>query len=286
MTRAKPILLIVLLACTKPEPPPPPTELKPAPPVVQLPVRTDRARYVMGEGPFGPETKIVTTFTAPKDKPLYLMNCNGQFSIGLQRLEGERWVYAWSVEMNACLSEPIVIPAGGTRAGSMTVASGVDALVSSRRTERKVGAGTYRAAWHGLYTSFDVKARPWGEELPLEQRVSAPFTIEEAPPPDPSRTSPAERPAEIASIEPAHAASVAARAPIRIRFAPGVQLNGEPHLYIDGEWIESAKGMDDHGLEYVPRRKWPPGRHDVRVIYQTNDRNTRWYAWHFIAAGD
>ena len=42
-----------------------------------------------------------------------------------------------------------------------------------------IESGTYRVVWTGVLTAFDPKARGgWGPELPLEQRVSGPITIE------------------------------------------------------------------------------------------------------------
>lgn len=57
--------------------------------------------------------------------------------------------------MNACLSPPIVVPVGG-----------------------KLESGTYRVVWTGVLTAFDSNVRGFGPELPLEQRVSAPITIQ------------------------------------------------------------------------------------------------------------
>ena len=279
----------MLIACKEPaKPTPPPPAPKAQAPLPDAPVRTDRTRYVLAEGPFGPETTIVTTFRAPADRRVYLVNCNGAFALGLQRLDGDRWVDAWGAEMNACLSAPIVIPAGRQHSGTMTVASGADAVVSGRRTERRIVSGTYRAVWYGVLTSFDFKRRPFGDELPLEQRSSAPFVIEAAAPPDPSRTSPAVRPAEILSIEPAHTARVAAFAPLRIRFAAtrsAVRVPDTGQVYVDGEWLEHVRSVRADGevtLEYTPPHGWSAGRHDVRVVYQDGEQKTRWYAWFFI----
>lgn len=246
---------------------------------IEAPVTTDRARYALGEGPFGPETTIVTTFRAPAGRAVYLENCNDAVNVGLQRLSGTTWSHAWAVERNACLSPPIVVPAGGERTETIVVASGADAVVSSRRTETKIDAGTYRVVWIGVYKSFDMNARPFGEELPLEQRVSAPFTIAAAPPPDPTRPSPANRPPEILFVEPAHGAAVSGRAAIRIRFAKPVT----PQLYVDGEWVEEASTATTDTVQYVPATRWSVARHEVRVIYQDEQRRTRWYAWSFTA---
>lgn len=43
---------------------------------------------------------------------------------------------------------------------------------------RMLESGTYRVVWTGVLTSFDVNSRGFGPELPIEQRVSAPITIE------------------------------------------------------------------------------------------------------------
>lgn len=122
------------------------------------PVTTDRKSYTLRPGPYGPETTIVTTFKAPEGKPVSVANCNGAMSLGLQRTEGERWVDAWIAEINGCASPPIVIPPGGQHTATMTP-------VSRAEIGMKLAPGTFRAAWHGI-------------DLPLEDRVSVPFTIE------------------------------------------------------------------------------------------------------------
>ena len=124
------------------------------------PVTTDRRSYTLRPGPCGPQTTIVTTFHAPEERSVSVANCNGAMSLGLQRPERDRWVDAWIAEINGCASPPIVIPAGGQHVATMTP-------ISRTETGMIIMPGTYRAVWHGI-------------ELPLEERVSAPFTIEAA----------------------------------------------------------------------------------------------------------
>ncbi len=160
------LLAIVLFACVKPAEQ---QQSAPPPAVETAPVTTDRARYELRPGPYGPQTTIVTTFTAPADKPVYLLNCNGALSVGMQRREGNTWARGWIAEINACHSQPILVPAGKTHTATMTP---VD------RSHMPVPPGTYRAIWYGVLTSYDSDEHRAGDELPLEQRVSAPFTIE------------------------------------------------------------------------------------------------------------
>jgi hypothetical protein len=254
---------------------------RPAAPVERKPVETDRPRDVLQEGPFGPETTIVSTYTAPAEHDVYLLNCNGGFSVGLQRQAGDQWEHVWAPGMNACMSPPIVIRAGESHQTTIVVDSGADAAVSSRQSDTKIGTGTYRVIWHGLLGSFDPNASPPGTDLPVEQRVSAPIFIEAAPPFDPSRTSPATAPAEVQSIEPAHGALVSADARVRVQLA---SVFGEPHLYVDRDPVEYTRRGG--ALEFAPRKRWTPGRHSVRVVYQNEQRKTLWYAWSFTVGAE
>jgi hypothetical protein len=156
-------------AASQPAPP------SPAPP--DAPIRTDRASYALTAGPQGLEATIVATLRAPADRPIYLLNCNGATGANLQRQTSEGWVYAWVIAMNACLSPPIVVPPGGERTTRIYVHENSGAVLDPADS-RMIVSGTYRVVWTGVLTSFDPNAKGFGEELPLEQRVSAPFHID------------------------------------------------------------------------------------------------------------
>jgi hypothetical protein len=186
MTRIGLVCVLGLLACTRAgDAPsvatdrvetPAPLETSPAP------IRTDRSTYVLESGPRGPEETIVATLRAPADRTIYIVNCNGASSVTLQRRIGEEWVYAWVVAMNACLSPPIVVPPGGEHTASIYLHEHSGGVMYPERA-RMIESGTYRVLWTGVLTSFDADAPGFGPELPIEQRVSAPITIEVPPEP-------------------------------------------------------------------------------------------------------
>jgi hypothetical protein len=124
---------------------------------------------VWGEGRFRARVR------APRD--VFLLHCNGAISWGLQRLVAGRWVDAWGAETNGCLSAPIELRAGQVRADTLTLVSRDDVPRGQGTVQAKIEPGTYRVAWYGVLTAFDPDARPFGPELPLEQRVSGPITI-------------------------------------------------------------------------------------------------------------
>jgi hypothetical protein len=185
MLRIALILIPLLAACTRS------SESRTAPSVTEAsataettsaeppaPIRTDRSAYVLTNGSQGLEATIVATLRAPTDQTLYILNCNGQSGVTLQRRNGETWEYAWVIAMNACMSAPIVVPPGGEHTGQIYLHERAGAVVEPKGA-RMLESGTYRVVWTGVLTAFDPKAPGFGgPELPLEQRVSAPFTLE------------------------------------------------------------------------------------------------------------
>ena len=180
------LLTLLLAACSKRveaprvEAPPPATPSESTPALPPAPIRTDRSSYVLTNGPRGPEATIVATLRAPAGQTLYIVNCNGASGLTLQRQTGNSWESAWLITMNACLSPPIVVPPSGEHTASLFLHEHAGAVVYPQRA-RMIESGTYRVAWTGVLTAFDPNARGFGPELPLEQRVSAPITIEVPP---------------------------------------------------------------------------------------------------------
>lgn len=136
-------------------------------------IETDRSEYALVEGAYGPQVRIVASFTAPEDSAVFIVNCNGAITTGLQRRDGSEWRNAWIAETNGCMSAPIVVDPGATHTETM-------AVVSRDPGSGLIQRGTYRVAWHNMYTSFDPESLSAGVELPLAQRISAPIFIEVA----------------------------------------------------------------------------------------------------------
>jgi hypothetical protein len=179
MSRFALILLLLPAACGRSGEVPHATTAPPPDRTAEAtaPVRTDRSSYRLTPGPSGPEATIVTTFQGPADRSVYLENCNGAIGVTLQRKVGQEWVYAWMVAMNACLSEPIEVPPGGEHSTSLYLHENAGG-VSYPPGARMIESGTYRMVWSGVITSYDLSRAQFGPELPLEERVSEPFTIE------------------------------------------------------------------------------------------------------------
>lgn len=105
--------------------------------------------------------------TAPEDRALFLENCNGALSWGLEHELSGRWVPAWGAEINWCHSAPIEIAAGKRLDLRETVAV---------RPGESLPPGLFRLAVYGLYFTHDSRDHAGNVEVPHAFRLSAPFT--------------------------------------------------------------------------------------------------------------
>ena len=105
---------------------------------------------------------------APPGHPLYLENCNGAFSWGLEHQVEGVWKPAWIVATNACHSAPIVVRPGETREFTEAVSLGAG---------ESLPADTYRVAVYGLYSTHHDEDHSASTEVPHELRLSEPFQL-------------------------------------------------------------------------------------------------------------
>ena len=140
-------------------------------------LRTDRTEYRLQDTGIGLEGRIPFTFTNRTGGAVYVVNCNGNTPPALQKRIDGRWVHAWSPVVSLCLSPPIVIGAGATYADTLWVSAGHPGNNFYPKFEVLAVAGTYRLIWPNVLKSYDDSRSPFGESLPLQERVSNPFEI-------------------------------------------------------------------------------------------------------------
>ena len=76
-------------------------------------IQTEETTYTLVPEGNGLATEIAYTFENRTGGDVYLVNCNGQFGLSLERLENGTWAPMWSPVLQECLSPPIVIEKGG-----------------------------------------------------------------------------------------------------------------------------------------------------------------------------
>ena len=140
-------------------------------------MRTDATAYQLRSHPAGVATRIVYSYTNSSGAPIYLVNCNGDVSPSIQRERDGKWENAWGPGTNACLSPPVVISSGETYRDTFDMIVSRDDGAFHGEITSADNRRRYRLIWHQALSSFDVNARPFGPDLPIEQRTSNPFTL-------------------------------------------------------------------------------------------------------------
>jgi len=141
------------------------------------PIQTDAAAYQLEAGSTGYAATIGFVFTNPRQAPVYVVNCGGSAPPGLEKFVDGAWIRAWSAIVPLCLSAPIVIAAGQEYHGHLQLFAGYPANNVYPKFDTPQIPGEYRLVWYGVLTSYDDRVYPFGEPVPLEQRVSDPFTL-------------------------------------------------------------------------------------------------------------
>ena len=105
-------------------------------------------------------------FTNRTGSNVYLPNCLGDINIRLETREDGGWVYLWSPIVRLCLSPPIVIEPDEVYETTLEV-SGLSRMPSA----------PVRIVWNTGLSSYDPDARPIGEPIPFEERISNSFRL-------------------------------------------------------------------------------------------------------------
>lgn len=141
------------------------------------PIGTSASSYTLTSSGRMWSAEIPFRFTNQSNRPISLLNCHGWSGAMLEKWEGGEWVAGWSPVLLACLSRPIVIRAGGTRADVLRIVAGQPGSNAYPQFMVPEVAGTYRLVIGGAFWNYDHGGPPWGEPPPLELRVSDPFEI-------------------------------------------------------------------------------------------------------------
>lgn len=141
-------------------------------------IQTDAQEYELElTGEEWLSAEIPYTFENRTGGTVYIPNCQGGFSLRLDRLEGFDWEPAWAPTLLACLSSPIVIEPGESFSQNLNVTGGLLGTNTGPRWDREDPSGIYRIVWVAALSSYDQDRSPFGPQIPLEYRVSNPFVL-------------------------------------------------------------------------------------------------------------
>lgn len=141
------------------------------------PVVTDASRYDLQSVSNGWRGSIRYVFTNTTGRTVSLLNCNGQYALRLEQRQGTEWVSAWSPPVQECLSPPIHIAPGASLQGEIEVFAGRPGSNIYPQFAVPQIDGIYRLVIESAFFDYDHSGPPWGDVLPIGQRISSPFEI-------------------------------------------------------------------------------------------------------------
>ena len=123
-------------------------------------------------------TQIPYSFTNRTGSRVFLVNCLGEFAVSLQMQQAGEWVRAWSPILLLCWSAPIVIEPGEVYRTTLDVFASLPGGSWQPYLPPPDASTAYRIVWGTGLSSYDPDQYPFGELIPLAERVSNSFTLE------------------------------------------------------------------------------------------------------------
>jgi hypothetical protein len=173
-TTALPALVLVIAGCSQD-----PMNLGPNPALSPegAPVVMSAGTYTLKRTPSGWKGELPFTFSNGTGRTVSLVNCNRAYSLWLEKQVADDWVLAWQPVFPMCLSPAIRIAPDGAREDVARISAGHRGSNVYPQFEVTEIDGTYRLVIGGAFWNYNHDGPPWGEPLPLEHRISAPFEI-------------------------------------------------------------------------------------------------------------
>lgn len=141
------------------------------------PMQTDSLVYYMTED--GPWRSVTIPFRYRNDtgKTIYIVNCHGGLTIGMEKRIGDEWTWFYSPVVLDCLSPPITIAPGAIYEGTGSVGGALPGGNYAPEFGSAELDGEYRLVWSSLVHEYDDGKRGFGDTVgPLR---SNPFLLVE-----------------------------------------------------------------------------------------------------------
>src|SRR5215216_5973964 len=164
------------LTCSRPAEPANERETLPSRDLA-APIQTDTTSYVLVRKDRGWQTEIPFRFKNVAEDTLYIINCNGAFTVALERKVREEWRLFWSAIINGCFSPPITIAPGDTLFTPWIVWGAAPAGNAGPAFADTTFDGVYRLVWQNILFHYDPQRSALGDSVPVRYRVSNDFVL-------------------------------------------------------------------------------------------------------------
>jgi hypothetical protein len=140
-------------------------------------VQTQELRYEITPNGWGRGATIPFAYRNISADTFYIVNCSGAIALSIEKLDSAGWKHVWSPIIQLCLSPPVTIAPGAVYNGVANF-SGVP-FGSNAYPQLPAGDldGTYRLRLANVVLHYDSRRQGFGDQVPVEKRVSNAFLI-------------------------------------------------------------------------------------------------------------
>ena len=142
--------------------------------------QTDSLSYVLRAGVAGYSAVISAVFTNRTAATVFIVNCNGETQLRLEKFVDGAWLPVWFPVVPACLSPPIVVAKDGSYRTQISIFGGYPGTNAFPKFAVEDPSGVYRAVWADVLSSYQP-SNPFGDPLPLAARTSNRFGLTVGP---------------------------------------------------------------------------------------------------------
>lgn len=143
-------------------------------------LRTQAREYTLERSETLWETLIPISFQNPLPDTVYMVNCNGELNMTLEKKTAAGWSTFWSPVTSLCLSPPVRIAPGGTYVDTLWIGGSLPGSNAVPEFASGDLAGVYRLRWENVllhYREYSQERPDWGDSIPAVHRTSNEFAL-------------------------------------------------------------------------------------------------------------
>ena len=171
------ISMLGVLSCSKPAEPARENQSA-LDPDRTAPIQTDSTSYLLVREERGWRADIPFRFRNVATDTIYIVNCNGAFSVALEQKAAQGWRPFWSPIINGCFSPPLTVAPGDTRSVPWIVWGAAPGGNVGPAFADTTFDGVYRFVWQNVLFNYEPQRESLGDTVPLRFRVSNEFALQ------------------------------------------------------------------------------------------------------------
>ena len=141
-------------------------------------VQTSSLSYAWTASGNARSLSVPVTFSNTTAADIFVVNCQGDVTVSLEKLTAGTWIAVWSGIPRLCLSDPMVVPSGGRWQHTVQIHGSLPPSTTGPAFATADLVGTFRLRLGRFVSSYKLQPPEPGPALPDSMTVSNAFVIQ------------------------------------------------------------------------------------------------------------